>query len=195
MNKSKVWIVGLGGIVLISSIVGQYLLSHSQDISKDLPIKHEFGLARIKERADFRIYIPTYLPNLVILEDWHSYEGDNSYLLVSIVYKTQNSPDDDPVVVRIYQNKARRVDIEFLNTKTGEDKLFVYEEVLIGSTKSVLMTAKYDLPIKKTSYDPRFAPSLYLLRGDTFIKLQASNKNIFPVEELIKVAESLIPIQ
>ena len=136
----------------------------------------------------FDVFIPGYLaPKLVVLKDW-SWNEKGGY--VEVVWEV---PGED-AIVRLRESKAREIDKEFLREqeKEKEDEWFVYTGVLLdGAKRGLVMRGKEDLAVKRTSYDPRSAPRLYLLEGNTFIELSTNKESIVPVEELIKMARSL----
>lgn len=182
-------------IVTVLFIATVIILYSIQNARKSQRAEHHIGLNSVKERSNFTIFVPTYLSNLEISHDWQTNERkDYAYFSVSVEYKTKETSNNELAIVSIEQRRIQNGDKDFLKTERAEDDNFIYEEVLIGTIKGLLMTAKYDLPYKKTAYDPRLATRLVLVKNNTYIVLQTRNKNIFPVDELIKVAASLAPL-
>jgi hypothetical protein len=107
-----------------------------------------------KQRADFLIFIPTYLEVLAIFQDWQTTE-DSNYFDVQAIYKVLQSSDINPVLVRITETKARNTDEEFLRRNTLEDQDYIYKRMNIADQEGLLIIRKTYLPNRKTSYDPR----------------------------------------
>ena len=181
--------------LIIAAIIGVQLLNSGRSVPQPEYTRDEStSLDSIKKEVAFQIFVPTYLPNLEIVKDWYIIEF-GSTMEVSIIYEPSTATDNDTDLMRINQSKVRQRDIDLVELDTGEDENFSYEEIRIGDTKGLIVIAKYDLPHKKTSYDPRRAARLALIKDSTYILLWSGNVNAFSIEELIKVAESLTPLQ
>lgn len=154
------------------------------------------GLEEVKKKAVFQVFIPTDTSKLVLFKDWRVIENDKyqNYQAVEAQYKTQDSTTENPVIVSVTEQKIRDADAEFLRRQIREDDYAFYERVEIGSTEGIIGTPKNDLPVKNTSYDPRLAPFLSFRIGDTFITIRTTNKNFYSAEDLVRIANSLKPI-
>src|SRR5207247_10980626 len=139
------------------------------------------------------LFVPRYIPaHLRLSRDWYANKADKwNYREATVIYTS--SPGS--ATLRITQTKARPINQEFMETATGQDDDFTYQRVPVGGYQGLLMFAKYELPINRTGYDPRKAIDLYLLERGTFINLRASDRDFISSSEVLKVAESLTPLE
>lgn len=198
LDRQKTLLLAAALVVILIAIaggvftIGVGLYTFQTETINDFTVQPSV-LETIAKRVNFQLFTPSYLPNVRIAKDWYITEFQGA-AEVSIVYETEPGVDQESAFVRMDQRKAEKGDMEMLRQGTAENEYFIFHEVRIGDTKGFLIRAKYDLPYKKTSYDPRRAARLIVIKNGTYILLWSSDVDAFRIDELINVAESLRPI-